>query len=403
MYIYKAAVIGAGTMGAGIAQVISYSGIPVVIKDIDEKAVNKGLQTVRGIYESRVAKGKITSHEMEQKMILVTGTTSYEDIKDADIIIEAVPEHMDLKKKVFTALDSICPEHTIFASNTSALSISEMASSVKRPDKVIGLHFFNPAHVMKLIEIIPGIQTSEETKDTATSFAESLRKIPIKVNECAGFLVNRLLMPYINESFYALQEGAGTPQRIDEEMVKFGMPMGSLTLVDMLGIDVCKEVAEILYDSYGDRMPPARLIIELEKKGRLGKKSGSGIYPYDGSDMNELNSLIQIVQKDTGITNSELTAERLIMPMINEAIIAFQEGVSTANDIDIAMMAGTGFPQDKGGPLHWADQAGLDFILDKLLELKGKYGNRFWPAPMLKRYVKAGLLGKKTKRGFFEY
>ncbi|MGB9592956.1 MAG: 3-hydroxyacyl-CoA dehydrogenase family protein, partial [Anaerolineae bacterium] len=236
MYIFKAAVVGAGAMGGGIAQVISFSGLPVVLKDIDQAALNKGMETIRNIYQSRVEKGKMSAGEMQSKLDLVTSTLTYDGFEDVDIVIEAVPEKMSIKKRVFAELDEVCPEHTIFASNTSALSISEMAAATKRPGKVIGMHFFNPAHVMKLVEIIPGLDTTQETIDDVVMFTESLRKIPVVVQECPGFLVNRLLMPYLNEAVYALQEGTETATNIDAAMRDFGWPMGPFQLMDMLGI-----------------------------------------------------------------------------------------------------------------------------------------------------------------------
>lgn len=405
MYIYKAAVIGAGAMGGGIAQVISYSGLPVVIKDIDEEKAKTGLEAARKIYQSRVDKGKMTSGEMDQKMALISFSTDYKDFSDVDIVIEAVPENIEIKKKVYKELDESCPETTILASNTSALSISELGSVTKRPDKVVGMHFFNPAHVMKLIEVIPGLQTSDETVDDVISFSESLRKIPVRVNECAGFLVNRILMSYINEAFYVLQEGAASAKKIDEEMVSFGMPMGPFTLVDMLGLDVADSVADILYNSYGERMKPAALIKRITATGRLGTKSGKGIYDYSEEKKDEsfLESIVKDTQKETGISGTEFSVHRILLPMINEAAISFQEGVSTLNDIDIAMLAGTGFPQDKGGPLHYADTQGLDVILKEMEKLHSQFGLRFWPAPIIRKYVSAGWLGVKAKKGFFDY
>ena len=209
MYIFKAAVVGAGFMGGGIAQVITFSGLPVVMKDVDQKFLDKGMDQLRSIYQRRVDSNKMSAGEMAEKVSLVTPTLSYDDSQDVDIVIEAVPEVMSIKKKVFAELDKVCPEHTIFASNTSALSISEMGAATKRPQKMIGMHFFSPAHVMKLVEIIPGLDTSQETVDDVVMFTESLRKIAVVVQECPGFLVNRLLMPYIGEAVFALQEGAG--------------------------------------------------------------------------------------------------------------------------------------------------------------------------------------------------
>ncbi len=197
-------------MGAEIAQVITYAGLPVCLKDTSEELVKKGVEKIRAIYKRRVDKGKMTAQEMESKMALVIPTVSYDDFKDVDLVIEAVPEKMDLKRKVFQELDKVMGESAILASNTSALSISEMGAATKRPEKFVGIHFFYPASVMKLIEVIPGLATSAETVEDAINFSESLRKIPVRVNECAGFLVNRLLMPYLNEAAYCLQEGAAS-------------------------------------------------------------------------------------------------------------------------------------------------------------------------------------------------
>ncbi len=402
MYIYKAAVIGAGTMGAGIAQVITYSGLPVILKDVDQEAVDRGLATVRKIYQNRVDKGKMTASEMDQKMALVTGATDHSGFSDVDIVIEAIYEDVSAKQKLFQELETVCPESTIFASNTSSLPISAIASATKKPDKVIGMHFFNPAPVMKLVEVIPGLGTSQETVDDVVLFSESLRKIPIRVQECAGFLVNRLLMPYLNEAAIALQEGAASAKEIDAALVNFGMAMGPLTLFDMVGIDVSVKVSDILHDAYGTRATAAAILRELEKANRLGVKNGAGFYNYNDKPEGELEALIQKV-KDTSRPKSSFSANRLIMPMINEAVISLQEGVASAEDIDIAMMAGTGFPQDKGGPLHYADQIGVGVVLSELESLKKSHGDRFWPAPMLKRMVQGGYLGKKTGKGFFNY
>lgn len=402
MYIYKAGVVGAGTMGAEIAQVISYSGLPVILKDLSQEFVEKGIEKIREIYKRRVDKGKMSTADMESKMNLVIPSTSYDDFKDADIVVEAVPEKMDIKKTIFKELDGICPEGTIFASNTSSLSISEMGSETKRPHKVIGLHFFFPAHIMKLVEVIPGLATAEETVEDVTSFSESLRKIPVRVNECAGFLVNRLLMPYLNESAYCLQEGAATMREIDQGAVDFGMPMGPFTLVDNLGLDICEEVVKILLESYGDRMRPAELWEKFHEAKLYGKKLGAGFYNYQGTD-NLADTLISDLQKDHVRKASKFSIERLVFPMVNEAAYCVQEHVSKASDIDIAMRAGVGFPEDKGGILAYADKVGLDHVLRTLEELSREHGPRFWPCPLLRRLVAAKFLGVKTKRGFFEY
>ncbi len=402
MYIYKAGVVGAGTMGAEIAQVITYSGLPVVLKDMNQDFVNKGLEKIRDIYKRRVEKGKMSASDMEGKMMLVTGSTSYDDFKDVDIIIEAVPEKMDLKKKIFKELDQVCPEGTILASNTSSLSISEMGSATRRPHKVVGLHFFFPAHIMKLVEVIPGLATSDETVDDVTGFSESLRKIPVRVNECAGFLVNRLLMPYLNEAAYCLQEGAASLREIDQAAVEFGMPMGPFTLVDNLGLDVCEEVVKVLLESYGDRMRPAELWKKFQEAKLYGRKTGAGFYNYQGTD-SLADRFVEELKKQHARKDTKFTIERIIFPIINEAAYCVQEHVSKASDIDIAMRAGVGFPEDKGGILAYADKVGLDVVLSTLEKLTKEHGSRFWPCPLFRRLVGANFLGVKTKRGFFEY
>src|SRR5512143_2509635 len=285
MYIFKAGVIGAGAMGAGIAQVISFSGLPVVLKDVDQKMLDRGMAQIRSIYQTRVDKGKMSASEMQGKLDLISPSLSYSDFADVDIVIEAAPEKMDLKKKIFAELDGLCPEGTLFASNTSALSITEMGRGTKRPHKMIGMHFFNPANVMKLVEIIRGEETDEESVQDLVAFTESLRKIPVVVKECPGFLVNRLLMPYLNEAVLCLQDGAATAQEIDGAMVDYGWPMGPFTLMDFLGLDVCYDVGQYLYSQYGDRMEAAILFETLVKAGRLGEKSGAGFYGYgDNTD-----------------------------------------------------------------------------------------------------------------------
>jgi 3-hydroxyacyl-CoA dehydrogenase len=320
-----------------------------------------------------------------------------------DLVIEAVFEDMEVKKRVFSELDGICPESTIFASNTSSLSISAIGSATKRPAKVVGMHFFNPAHVMKLVEVIPGMATSTETVDDVVAFSESLRKIPVRVQECAGFVVNRLLMPYLNEAAIALQEGAASMKEMDEAMVSFGMPMGPFTLLDMIGIDIAEKVAKSLYESFGPRMTAAQILGMMVQAGRFGTKSGAGFYHYAEAQDDVMIKILKKIYDEHRLKKTPFTPNRLLLAMVNEAVISLQEGVSGAADIDIAMIAGIGFPQVKGGALHYADQIGIDRVLEELEQYAKELGSRFWPAPMLKRMVAAGFLGVKSGRGFFTY
>ena len=403
MNIKKAAVIGAGTMGAQIAQVISHAGIPVTLVDVHEESVNRGLETIRKIYRARVEKGRMTAAEAEQKTALVVGATNYAGLRDADIVIEAVFEEAEVKRKVFTALDAACPPRTVLASNTSSLSISAIATVTRRPKQVVGMHFFNPVYAMKLVEVIPGLDTSPEILQAVVALSERLGKTPIRVQECPGFVVNRLLMPYLNEAALALQEGAESANHIDEAMKAFGMPMGPFTLLDMIGIDIAEKVSNILYDAYGPRMAVAGILPEMVLAKRFGRKSGAGVYRYDGEKDEVLTKMLQKVRKDTGIVGTGFAPERLLLLMINEAAICLQEGTATAGDLDLAMVLGTGFPHEKGGPLHYADQVGLDVLLKELQRYAVELGPRFWPAPLIKRMVGAGYVGLKSGRGFFNY
>jgi 3-hydroxyacyl-CoA dehydrogenase len=407
MYIFKAAVIGAGAMGAEIAQVISFSGLPVVLKDVDQAMLDKGMARIRKIYQGRVDKGKMSASEVEARLGLITPSLGYEEFGDVDIAIEAVPERMAVKRAVLGELSQVLPESAIIASNTSALSISEMGAASGRPSKIIGMHFFNPAHVMKLVEIIPGLETAQETTDDVVAFTESLRKLPVVVQECPGFLVNRLLMPYLNEAVLALEEGEAAASEIDQQMQAWGMPMGPFFLMDMLGLDVCADVGQYLEAEYGGRMKGAALFPMLVKAGRLGEKSGAGFYGY-GADTDEpVRDMIAELQS-TGMakpSGRSFETDRLVLPLINESALCLQEHIAGPGDIDLAMVAGTGmtYGGDRLGPLAVADLMGLDQVVGKLEVLQEQYGERFRPARLLRTKVRAGHLGKKSGRGFHEY
>ena len=296
MYIFKAGVVGAGFMGAEIAQVITYAGLPVVLKDIDQEMLDKGMEALRAIYQRRVDRGKMTATAMQEKVDLVIPTLSYDEFADVDIVIEAVPEDMRIKQQVFTELDEVCPAETIFASNTSALSIQEMGSATGRPHKVVGLHFYSPAHVMKLVEVIRSPDTSQETVDDVVQFSEELRKIPVVVKECPGFLVNRILVPYILEAILSLQEGAATASEIDSAMTEFGWPMGPFTLMDtIIGIGVSYHTA-VYMASQEEGVPVPPLLEKLYQAGRLGEKAGAGFYGYGDQTDEPVKEMIKEIQ-----------------------------------------------------------------------------------------------------------
>ena len=412
MWIFKVGVAGAGAMGGGIGQVVTFAGLPVVVKDIDQGQLDLARKHVEGIYQSRVDKGKMTAAQMQEKLDLIEYTLDYEEFADVDIVIEAVPEVMGIKQAVLQELDAVCPPDTIFASNTSALSITEMGASTGRPNKMIGMHFFNPAHIMKLVEIIPGNGTDQDTIDTVEQFTQELRKIPVIVQECPGFLVNRLLMPYLNEAVLALEEGAATAPEVDVAMGRdgFGWPMGPFFLMDMLGIDVCANVGEYLMSHYGDRLAEVKLFYKLIEAGRYGEKTGAGFYTYTATDAQPLEDIIQELQDAGEVqTGTSFSMDRLIMPFLNEAALCAQEEIANVNDIDMACIAGIGMQVNKGGdvvrmgPLEYMDEVGLDVIVGKLEALEKEFGPRFHPADILYQRVRGGNLGKGTGYGFKEY
>lgn len=396
-------------MGAQIAHVVSLAGLPVVLTDVSDALAQRGVQAVRAMYEVRVSKGKLSPEQLEEKMLLVSPAADLAALKDADLVIEAAPEHLALKQRIFQQLDALCSPAALLASNTSALSISALGAATRKPGRVLGLHFFNPAYAMPLVEVIPGLATEQQVIDDAVAFAESIRKTPVVVKECAGFLVNRVLMAYLNEAVLCLEDGSASLREIDREMTAFGMPVGPFTLLDTIGLDIAADVARILYESYGPRMAPAALLDALVKEGRMGVKAGRGFYLYrDGSAGGEeadadLHRLLATVRQDGGRRELSWVRSRLLLAMVNEAVTALQEGVASARDIDTAMVAGTGFPMDKEGPLHFADRLGIDHVLHELEELARTVGTRFWPAPMLRRMVAAGFTGYIAGRGFFTY
>lgn len=406
MFVFKAAVVGAGTMGGQIAQTIAAAGIPVVLKDISEELVQAGIEEARKVSEGQIArlvkKGKLTEQEaaaQAQEIVdRIHGTTGYEGFGDVDFVVEAVPERMDIKQQVFAELDALTPGHAILASNTSSLSISEMAEATLRPEKVVGFHYFYPASLMPLIEVIEGDDTSSETLAAAVSFAQAIRKQPIVCAEVPGFVVNRILTAGMSEIWQAQEQGGLSIKAIDEGVGAAGVvPMGPYFLINLLGLDTVLHVAEHLAEAYGEeRFYVPACMRELVSQRRLGAKTGGdGFYSPQG----EPN-----VAGD-GDPDVQALVEMLSLKTLSEACLVLEEGVATHRDIDFGMMAGAGLDPRRGlmPPFMKADAEGLDVVLERMEQAQERYGERFAPPRILRRMVAQGRLGAKAGQGFYAY
>lgn len=394
--ITKCGICGAGIMGGGIAQLLSYKGIWVRLKDIHHAAIGQGFAAAAKLYQQSVKKRRMTKAQAHQGMARVTGSLDYSGFKNADIIIEAVVENMDVKRKVFKELSESVSDQTILATNTSALSVTKMAQETKDPTKVIGFHFFNPVHRMPLVEIITTPMTSKETIVTTLQFAKQLGKIPIVVKDSCGFIVNRILLGYINEAGRIFEE-CGQMERIDKLATDFGMPMGPFSLSDEVGLDVGVKVLRVLESHLGSRFKPINGFEKTLNKGYYGKKTGKGFYVY--GETKEPNAEIKSLlgRKKFGAFNGDEYLKRMIYIMVNEAARCLEEGVvSEPADIDAGMIFGTGFPPFRGGLLRYADHVGVDRVAGDLewfaSELKD---DRFQPCSYLVRL-------RDKKIGFYE-
>jgi enoyl-CoA hydratase/3-hydroxyacyl-CoA dehydrogenase len=405
MFVFKAAVVGAGTMGGQIAQTIAASGIPVVLKDVKDELVQAGLDEARNVTQGQVAglvkKGKLTEEQaaaqVEDVVGRIHGATTYEGFGDVDFVIEAVPERMEIKQAVFGELDAATPGHAILASNTSSLSITEIGEATNRPDKVVGFHYFYPASIMPLIEVVEGDDTSAETVSAAVNFAQAIRKQPITCAEVPGFVVNRILNAGISEVWREQEEKGLSIKKIDEGVGAASVvPMGPYFLVNLLGLDTVLHVAEHLHESYGERFYVPKEMQRLVAEGKLGAKTGGdGLYSPQG----EPN-----VEGDADPDVEELV-ELLTLKTFVEACLVLEEGVATHRDIDVGMMAGAGLDPRRGlfPPFMKADLEGLDVVLERLESATERHGERFAPPLVLRRLVAQGRLGQKSGQGFYPY
>ncbi|MBU0480301.1 MAG: enoyl-CoA hydratase/isomerase family protein [Proteobacteria bacterium] len=390
----KIGVVGAGVMGGGIVGLIAEHAMQPRLINRSTKGISVALEAISRVLAGKLRKRIYTRDQVERLKGAVTWDTTMRGMHTLNAVIEAVVEEMAVKKKILADIAGVVGNSTLILSNTSSLSITEMAKDVQNPARVAGFHFFNPVDRMKLVEVIHGEQTSEETVAKGMALAKRLGKIPVRVKDSPGFLVNRLLLPYLNEAARMLEEG-GRIDRIDRAMTAFGMPLGPFRLLDMVGLDIAAHVAEILNRAFGERMRPSPLLASMQVAGRLGNKNGRGFYDYgskrNGDLADDIYSLLQLDQVPGKTFSDEEIVDRLIMPMINEAVLCLEESVvSDAGTVDAAMIFGAGFPPYTGGLIRYADTVGAGEVVRRLGELVGKGGERFAPAPLLRKMAELG-------------
>jgi 3-hydroxyacyl-CoA dehydrogenase / enoyl-CoA hydratase / 3-hydroxybutyryl-CoA epimerase / enoyl-CoA isomerase len=395
--IQRVGVIGAGIMGAGIAGAHLRRGLPALMLDVAEPALAKGVAAITKSLQGRVEIGRSTPAEMLQALTLLNTTQKLAMLSDRDLVIEAVVENEDVKTKLYRELHSILTDDVILASNTSTISITRMAAAWKNPAHFAGMHFFNPVDRMQLVEVIRGEKTNDQTVVTLVAHAKKIGKSPIVIRDCPGFLVNRILFPYMNEAYALLEEGADT-RTIDKVATAFGMPMGPITLSDVVGLDTALYAGMVVNRAFADRAKNTRIVGELVKAGRLGQKSGAGFYSYaKGSRGVDDPALAPILEKcrtaQRKIAPEEIT-DRLFLAMLVEASLVLSEGiVRDPADVDLGLLLGIGFPAFRGGLLRWADSEGLANIVQRLAKYES-LGKRFQATEQMKKLAQAG-------KGFF--
>ncbi|NUU39354.1 3-hydroxyacyl-CoA dehydrogenase NAD-binding domain-containing protein [Pseudomonas sp. C2B4] len=399
--IARVGVIGAGTMGGGIAMNFANVGIPVTLLELKPEALERGLGQIRNSYDISLQRGKLTQAELDQRMALLTGTLDYADIAECDLVIEAVFESLPIKQQVFRTLDEVCKPGAILASNTSTLDVDAIAAVTRRPQDVIGLHFFSPANVMRLLEVVRGKLTAPDVLATTLKLGKTIGKIPVVSGVCFGFIGNRMLEPYSREAHRLVLEGA-TPAQIDQVLTDLGLAMGVMAMHDLAGIDVSFLVRESRREAIAHDPSYCRVADELNALGRFGQKTKRGAYIYEGRERKEDFEVIALAERIAGelhiprrpISNDEIH-DRCLFMLINEGIQLLDEGIAErSGDIDLVWINGYGFPSWLGGPLHYAEQIGLEAVLNGIRHYRkalGEYGEMwFHPAPLLERLVAAG-------------
>ena len=389
-------VLGAGVMGGAIAQLLAYKGIRVRMKDVRHEAVASGLRHARSLFDDAVRRRKMTRREADQGMQLVSGGIEYHGVASADLVIEAVLERLEVKRTVLKEVEGVVPRDCVLATNTSSLSVDAMAGALERPAQFCGMHFFNPVHRMPLVEIVRGNGSTEEAIARVYRLALDLGKIPVVVADGPGFVVNRILGPYLNEAGWLLADGASI-EDIDAAAKKFGMPMGPIRLLDEVGLDIARHAAATLHEAFGQRMLPSPPLQALEATGRLGKKNGRGFYRYQNGKEKEVDE--SVYQDFVGSLSEEVRkapdgdeiTKRLVMAMVNEAARVLEDRVvHRAGDVDLAMIMGTGFPPFRGGLLRFADGLARTSVAANLEELAELTGPRFDPSPLVSELAAEG-------------
>ena len=408
--IVHAAVIGAGVMGSGIAQWLSSRGVTVILRDVAREQIDRGLANVEKIYGDAVKRGLMSEEKAKQGRARICGSTAPMELRDVQFVIEATSEKMEIKKEVFRELAMEAGPKTIVATNTSALPVSELADVTVSPEHVIGLHFFNPVSRMKLVEVVIAKQTSDETRDRSLAFVRQVGKVPVIVRDSPGFLVNRVLFPYLLDAAELFESGVDA-ERIDRALVEWGMPMGPLRLIDEIGVDITIDIGNTLQKAYGQRDHVAAVLLWLRDQQMLGRKTGAGFYKYEGKRQTPNDSLVQWRRThvvagggESGkyegsattqpaspppATAEELT-HRLIFLMVNEAARCVEEGVvDSPEDADYGMILGTGFAPFRGGPLRFAEHFGLKRTVEELERL-ARTEEKFTPCEILKKHARDG-------------
>lgn len=398
--VRQVAVIGAGTMGGGIAMCFANAGIPVQLLEAKQEALDTGLAVIRRNYEGTAKKGKLTLDEVAARMGLIRPTLSYADLADADLVIEAVFENMEIKKQIFKALDQVCKPGAILATNTSTLDIDAIAAVTKRPRDVVGMHFFSPANVMKLLENVRGAQTADDVVVTVMDVAKRIGKVGVLVGVCYGFVGNRMLHQRGREALALVDEGA-SPSQVDKVLTDFGFPMGQFAMSDLAGIDVGWRIREERRKAGDPEAPPVNWVDKLAEQGRFGQKTGAGIYRYEPGSRTpqpdpEVEALIAAYRADKGITPRQISdqeiLERCLYVMVNEGAKILEEGIAARSlDVDVIWIYGYGFPSFRGGPMFWAEQIGLATVHEALKGYHARLGGKQWePSPLLERLSREG-------------